>query len=140
MEIEARQMFRSNGLIDDLVVYATRAEYLLLAESVGNAVKCQSRVSLPCASGISIEIYCDDTADELFTSLQNRANEYSSMEEWNSRDILRVYGSDIVLSSLQAFFIELAERGEGYSYISEFSPEYRYSRYSPEWRLCIEIT
>ena len=37
MRIEHRKMYRSNGLIDDFVVYGQPEEYLLFADLVGKA-------------------------------------------------------------------------------------------------------
>lgn len=91
-------------------------------------------------SDISIEIIRDEDEEELFTSLQNKTNDYFSMDDWNDRDILRIYGSNRVLFSLQEFLNDLAGRGEGYSYISEYSENENYSNNSPEWRLHVEIT
>ncbi len=138
MIIEARQMFRPNGLIDDLVVYATPKEYLSFAELVGQAVRSKQTISVSSESAISIEIVPNKAEEELFTSLQNQADEYLSMDEWNHRNTLRVFGNELILSDLQRFLIDLAGRGEGYSYISEYSERNAYSSRSPEWRLQVE--
>ncbi|WP_445354375.1 hypothetical protein ACJJI5_13905 [Microbulbifer sp. EKSA008] len=138
MKIEVRQMFRSNGLIDDLVLSAKSEDYLLFADAVGKAIGKNESVLVISESEISIEIICDETKEELFTALQNKANDYFSMDDWNSRNILRVYGSAGILASFQRFLVKLAGRGPGYSYISEYSEGYSYSIFSPEWRLHIE--
>lgn len=91
-------------------------------------------------SNISIEITLDESEEELFTSLQNKTNDYFSSDDWNNRDILRIYGNRSILARLQAFLNDLANRGEGYSYISEYSDNENYSNNSPEWRLHVEIT
>jgi hypothetical protein len=140
MRIEARQMFCSNGLIDDLVLYAKPEEYHQFAEFIGKAVSSKNPTLMLSESDISIEIIPDEEEKELFTSLQNKPNDYFSLDDWNNRDILRIYGSDRILSSLQEFLYDLAGRGEGYSYISEYSGSENYSNNSPEWRLHVEIT
>ncbi len=88
---------------------------------------------------ISIQIIRDEAENKLFTSLQNDKNEYFSLDEWNNRSILRVFGGANVLASLQAFLRDLSGRGEGYSYISEYSESIGYSNDSPEWRLHVEV-
>ncbi len=140
MRIEARQMFRSNGLIDDLVLYAKPDEYHQFADFIGKAISSKKTTLMLSESDISIEIIRDEDEEELFTSLQNKTNDYFSMDDWNNRDILRIYGSNRVLFSLQEFLNDLAGRGEGYSYISEYSENENYSNNSPEWRLHVEIT
>jgi len=140
VRIEARQMFRSNGLIDDLVLYAKPEEYLQFADFVAKANSSKHPALVLSESDISIEIIRDETEEELFISLQNKTNDYFSMDDWNNRDILRIYGSNRILSSLQEFLNDLAGRGEGYSYISEYSENENYSSNSPEWRLHVEIT
>ena len=139
MRIEARRMFRSNGLIDGLVIYAKPEEYRQFADFVAKAINSKKPTWMLSESDISIEIIRDDAEKVLFTSLQNKMNEYFSIDDWNNRDILRVYGSQCVLSSLQAFLHDLAGRGEGYSYVSEYSESKHYSNHSPEWRLHIEV-
>ena len=119
VRIEARQMFRPNGLIDDFVVYGKSEDYLLFADYVGKAVNSEDPSSMPSESGIVVEITRDEAETELFTSLQNEQNEYFSFDDWNNRTILRVYGSGRVLSALQLFLRDLSGRGDGYSYISE---------------------
>ena len=133
-------MFRSNGLIDDLVLYAKPEEYHQFADFVSKAISSKNPTLMLSESDISIEIIHDETEEELSTSLQNKTNDYFSMDDWNNRDILRIYGSNRVLSSLQIFLNDLAGRGEGYSYISEYSESENYSSSSPEWRLHVEIT
>lgn len=140
MRIEARRMYRSNGLIDDLVLYGAVEDYLLFAEFVGKAISSKEPTLMLSESDISIEIICDEAEEELFTSLQNKTNDYFSADDWSNRNTLRVYGSGSTLSSLQAFLNDLAGRGDGYSYISEYSESYGYSCNSPEWRLHVEIT
>ena len=140
MRIEVRQQFRSNGLIDDLALYAKPEGYLQFANFVGKAINSGKPTLMPTESNISVEIVCDEDDEELFTSLQNKANDYFSMDDWNNRNILRVYGASSILDSLQAFLVNVASRGEGYSYISEYSENSVYSSESPEWRLHVEIT
>ncbi|MGR6874055.1 hypothetical protein ACU6U9_17490 [Pseudomonas sp. HK3] len=139
MRVEARKTFASNGLIDDLVIYGESKDYLQLAELIGNAISSKSPTSLLSKSGITIEIILD-YEDELFTSLQNKTNEYYSMNDWNNRNVLRIYGCEKILSALQSFLSDVAKRGDGYSYISEYSKNLGYSRNSPEWRLHVEDT
>lgn len=133
-------MFRSQGLIDDLVVYGKPEDYLLFAEFIGRAIASNEPTIMMSESDISIRIVRDESENELFTSLQNEMNEYFSMDEWNNRSILKVLGSSSVLTNLQTFFNDLCRRGEGYSYISEYSESSGYSSNSPEWRLHVEIT
>ena len=140
VRIEARKMFRSNGLIDDLVLYAKPEGYLQFADFVGKAIDSKQPTFMLSESDISIEIIFDDKEDELFTSLQNKENDYYSMDDWNNRNILRVYGGSDSLSGLKAFLTDLAGRGGGYSYISECSKGGNYSSDSPEWRLHVETT
>ena len=140
MRIEVRRMFRSNGLIDDFVLYAKPRGYLQFADFIGKALYSKQPTLMLTESDISIEIICDDTVEELFTSLQNKTNDYLSIDDWNNRNILRIYGNEKSLADLQSFLVDLSGRGEGYSYISEFSEEGSYSNNSPEWRLHVEIT
>ncbi len=140
MRIEARQLFRSNGLIDDLVLYARPEEYLKFAEGVGKAINSKKPELIFSESNILVEIICRNAEEELSTSLQNKENNYVSMDDWNTRNILRIFGSTNSLIALQAFLIDLAGRGIGYSYISEYSDDCKYSSNSPEWRLHVDIT
>ena len=140
VRIEARQMFRSNGLIDDLVVYGKPQDYLHFADIVGNAIASKEPTLILSESDISVKIVRDESESELFTSLQNEINEYHSMDDWNNRSILIVIGNSIVLANLQAFLNDLSRRGEGYSYISEYSETSSYSSNSPEWRLHVELS
>lgn len=140
MRIDARRIFRSNGLIDDFVLYGKPEDYLLFAEFIGKAISSRKPTLMLSESEISIQIFRDETKDELFTSLQNETNEYHSMDDWNARNVLKIFGSDAVLTSLQTFLVELSGRGEGYSYITEFSEVKNYSSHSPEWRLHVETT
>lgn len=133
-------MYRSNGLIDDIVVYGKSENYLSFADFVGRAINSEKSTLMPSASNISVEIICDEKRAELFTSLQNETNDYISMDDWNNRNILRVFGNPIVLANLQMFLVDLAGRGEGYSYLSEYSNSTGYSGDSPEWRLHVEIS
>lgn len=140
LKIEARQMFRSNGLIDDFAVYGAPEDYLRFNETIKAAVSGDKAVMLDTDTPLSIEVTLDNEAHELFTSLQNENNEYLSMEEWNERNILKVAGSEEVLIELCTFLVSLSKRGNGYSYISEYSEKHKYSQYSPEWRLHVENT
>lgn len=140
VRIEARQLFRSNGLIDDLVLYARPEEYLKFAEGVGKAINSKKPELILFESAMLVEIICRDAEEELSTSLQNKTNNYVSMDDWNARNILRIFGNTNSLIALQAFLIDLAGRGKGYSYISEYSNDCKYSSNSPEWRLHVEIT
>jgi hypothetical protein len=132
-------MYQSNGLIDDLIVYGTPEDYLLFAELVKKAINAKPTLMLS-ELDISIEIKCDESKRELFTSLQNEANEYYSMEDWNNRKLLRIHANSNVLASLQSFLHDLSVRGDGYSYLSEYSKSFGYSGNSPEWRLHVEST
>ena len=132
-------MFRSNGLIDDFVCNGVPEDYLQFVENVKSVLASKESKKITTDSSLLIEITLDEKADELFTSLQNEKNEYFSIKEWEARDILRVIGDEAVLNELQRFLIDLSGRGEGYSYISEYSEEYKYSPFSPEWRLHVNI-
>ena len=140
IKIEARKMYRSNGLIDDIVVYGTPEDYVSLSDSVQAAVSSSEPTILETSSITRIEISRDNEAQKLFTSLQNESNEYFSHKEWEERNILRVIGSDTILNQLSSFLHELSSKGEGYSYISEYSDSSNYSSFSPEWRLHVENT
>ena len=140
LRIELRQKFRSNGLIDEVVVFGTPEEYLQFAELVNTAINSTEPIFLESDSLVRIEISQSEYSEELFTSLQNENDEYFSMQDWAARDILRVKGSDAVLRKLSAFLVDLSGRGIGYSYISEFSESSSYLNHSPEWRLHVEST
>ncbi|MCG8314881.1 MAG: hypothetical protein MI976_16855 [Pseudomonadales bacterium] len=140
LRIELRKMFRSNGLIDDVLVYGTPEDYAQFSEHVNIAISSPEAVVLSGESPICIEISKDNNSDHLFTSLQNERNEYYSMEDWEARSILRVVGTEVVLNELSSFLHDLSARGEGYSYISEFSASSEYSIFSPEWRLNVQNT
>jgi hypothetical protein len=140
LRIELRQMFRSNGLIDEIVVYGTPEDYAQFSEQVNMAISLPEAVVLNCESPICIEISRDNKSNNLFTSLQNERDEYFSMKDWEARNILRVVGTEVVLNELCSFLLELSARGEGYSYISEFSASSEYSSFSPEWRLHVQNT
>lgn len=140
MRIELRQMHRSNGLIDDVVVWGSPDDYIQFADTVGQAINSNGPVVMKSESDISLEICKDETEEDLFTSLQNEKNEYLSMDEWNNRNLLRLCGNKSVLESLKVFLKDVSGRGEGYSYISEYSENHGYSRKSPEWRLHVEVT
>lgn len=140
LTIEARAMFRSNGLIDDFVVYGTPEDYLHLAKQITLGVRTKDPVIIQTDSAISIEVRFDETKKELFTSLQNQDNEYLSMADWKSRDILRIMGNKSTLENLRVFLVDLSTRGEGYSYLSEYSDRNHYLPASPEWRLHVELS
>lgn len=139
MKIQVRKLFRPNGLIDDVVICATPSEYLLLAEIVEKVIKTGDPISMHSESEITIETRLDKRHQTLFTSLQNKTNDYASIKEWESRDILRVFGDKDVLTNLQQFFRSLANLGVGYSYMSEYSEKTHYSNDSPEWRFHVEV-
>ena len=140
LKIELRQMFRANGLIDDVVVYGSPEDYVQFSGKVKEAIYLPAAVVLKTASPTCIEISKGNESEDLFTSLQNESDEYFSMEDWNARNILRVVGSEEVLSKLSDFLVDLSGRGKGYSYLSEFSDSCRYSGLSPEWRLHVQDT
>jgi len=139
VRIETRQMFRTNGLIDDFVLFGKAEEYVLFASLVEKAITSKAFVPMLTESEITIQIYLSDSDHELFTSLQNDTNDYYSMEDWNNRNYLRVFGCKEVLLELSKYLMDLSARGEGYSYISEYSDNLEYSSLSPEWRLHVEI-
>jgi hypothetical protein len=132
-------MHRSNGLIDDFVVYGSPSDYVSFAEHVQAAFASSEPLTLKTASPIQIEISKATETGELFTSLQNESDFYATADEWAKRDILRVRGSLPVLESLRAFLIDLSGRGDGYSYISEYSANFAYSDQSPQWRLHVQV-
>lgn len=133
-------MYRSNGLIDDFVVYGTAEDYVHFSNIVKEAVSSSKPLVLATDSSFNIQVSKDSEFDELFTSLQSEDNQYFSHKDWENRSILRVIGSELVLETLHKFLQDLSHRGEGYSYISEYSESNHYSTYSPEWRLHVENT
>lgn len=135
LNFELRQMFRSNGLIDDVVVNGMPEDYVRFSEGVAAAINSPKPVVLRTDSDVSVEISRDDNLETLFTSLQNESDEYLSMHAWNTRNILRVIGSQRNLTKLSAYLVAVSARGVGYSYISEFAEDGQYSAQSPEWRL-----
>ena len=139
MRNETTQMYRSNGLIDDLVIYAKPEAYALFTEMVGKVIHSKAPALIRSDSGISIEIICDERREVLFTPLQNKTNQNFSLEDWNRRNILRLWGIRNRLSELKGYLEEFAKRGLEYSYISEYSEAASYSQYSPEWWLHMEL-
>ena len=135
LKIEHRQLHRPNGLIDDFVLYGEPIDYTAFADKVEAAIKSKVAETLQTGSRIQIEVLNVSGQRELFTSLQNKDDCYLSMEDWQQRDILRVFGSTAVLEQLRQFLMDLSGRGQGYSYISEYSAGRSYSTSSPEWRL-----
>lgn len=133
-------MYRSNGLIDDVIIWGSPADFIFFADAVSQAVSSHEPVLMQSDSDISLEISSDEAKEDLFTSLQNENNEYLSMDDWNNRNLLRLCGSHSVLESLEAFLKDVSGRGDGYSYISEYSDNHGYSPNSPEWRLHVENT
>ena len=140
LRIEYRKLHRPNGLIDDFVIYGVPIDYLALAARLEAAVRSKKAETLHTASLIHIEILSDSEQSELFTSLQNQDDFYSSMDDWEQRNILRIFGNRSVLGALRLFLIDLSGRGDGYSYISEFSEDFGYSTSSPQWRLHVQPT
>lgn len=140
MRIETRQMYRTNGLIDDFVLFGKPEEYVLFASLVEKAITSKVFVPMLTESEITIQIYLSDSDHELFTSLQNDKNDYYSMEDWNNRNYLRVFGCKEVLLELSKYLMDLSARGDGYSYISEYSNNMEYSTLSPEWRLHVDVS
>ncbi|RYG96823.1 MAG: hypothetical protein EON58_11175 [Alphaproteobacteria bacterium] len=140
LRIEYRKLHRPNGLIDDFVIYGLPIDYLAFAAILEAAINSQKAETVRTASLIQIEILSDSEQTELFTSLQNRDDFYSSMADWEQRNILRIFGDRAVLEAFRLFLIDLSVRGDGYSYISEFSKEFGYSTSSPQWRFHIQPT
>ncbi|MEQ1767689.1 MAG: hypothetical protein ABL859_09710, partial [Methylotenera sp.] len=140
LRIEHRQLFRPNGLIDDFVLYGKRIDYVAFARKVEAVIDGGGTETLCTESGIHVEILSVAGRNELCTSLQNQGDVYPSMDDWQKRNILRVSGSAVVLERLRHFLVDLSGRGEGYSYISEYSEESPYSIDSPEWRLHVQAT
>jgi hypothetical protein len=139
LSLEYRQMFRTNGLIDDFVLHGKAVDYVVFAEKVAAAIGSGKAETLRTASTITIEISCDgDEGRELFTAFQNSEHFYRSIDDWNQRDILRLSGSAAVLESLRLFLLDLSTRDEGYSYLAEYSDSHTYCTDSPEWRLHLE--
>jgi len=124
----------------NFVVYGKPEDYIQLSKQVESVMFSESPIIVKTDSRISIEISIDKNEKKLFTSLQNQDNEYFSMDAWKARNILRVIGSKSELEKLHLFLIDLSGRGEGYSYISEYSEPNNYSEASPELRLHVEIT
>lgn len=140
LRVEYRQIFRTNGLIDDFVVFGDPEDYVQFSEKVRAAISSAAPVVVMTDAPLRIEISKSNESEDLFTSLQNESDEYFSMEAWNARSILRVIGSEKMLTELSDFLLNLSGRGEGYSYISEFSESHKYSDLSPEWRLHVQDT
>ncbi|WP_223789881.1 hypothetical protein [Marinicella meishanensis] len=136
LRIEHRKMYRSNGLIDDFVVYGAPEEYLLFAYLVDKAIAATQPIMMLTESNITVEINCADfIKDQLFTTLENEQGEYLTHADWEARDRLRIYGNPTILRALQQFLIDLSGRGKGYSYLCEYSTTHPYAADSPEWRL-----
>lgn len=135
IELEYRKMFRPYGLLDDFVLYGSPSDYVALASSVRMAIDSGKPQIVRTSSPIAIRIEVEEGLRELFTSLQNLDNFYASMDDWERRDILRVAGGTGVLEALDGFLQDLSMRGEGYSYLSEYSEQFAYAADSPRWRL-----
>ena len=133
--LEHRKLFKSKGLIDSFVLHGKPTDYREFAEWVKSVIRGQTVHRLGTESGVGIEVLVEPSQIGLFTSLQNDSDFYASAKDWEERDVLRVIGSSETLSELAAFLEDLGGRGEGYSYISEFSDNIAYSAESPEWRL-----
>lgn len=140
LDIEHRQLYRSNGLIDDFVVFGTPADYVAFAQLVERAIASNGKAASLTAEGIQLLVVAAAGQHELFTSLQNEEDFYPSLVDWNRRNILRVSGSDAVLERLRRFLMDVSTRGDGYSYISEYSSEFSYCVNSPQWRLQVQGT
>jgi hypothetical protein len=132
-------MYRSNGLIDDFVLYGEPGDYLSFASRVEAAIHSRGPETFRTESQIQIEISITDRYRVLWTALENEDNFYPSIDAWNRRDILRVAGSPEILEKLRCFLVDLSGRGLGYSYISEFCEDSPYSADSPEWRLHVQV-
>jgi hypothetical protein len=135
IEVEHRKMFRPNGLLDDFVLYGSPSDYIALASSVRSAIASGKPEIVQTSSHIILRIEVEEDLQELFTLLQNRDNFYASMDDWERRDILTVTGGYEVLQALDGFLQDLSTRGEGYSYLSEYSEQFAYAADSPRWRL-----
>ena len=141
LNIQARTMYRSNGLIDEFIMYGAAKDYSEFAETIQAVVNTGKSTCLKTDSDIQIEIMLDASKEkELFTSLQNQNNEYFSMQEWEKRDRLKIIGCMSSLNELHKFMLNVSASGSGYSYISEYSKTHSYSNYSPEWRLHVQNT
>ena len=138
LRIELRQIYRPNGLVDDLVVYGRPQDYMHLSERVESAITSPIAVVVSTDSSMRVEIAKNNELETLFTSLQNEENEYFSAEDWNARNVLRVTGPEQALKKLSAYFLDVSVRSDGYSYISEYSESGGYSDHSPEWRLHVQ--
>ena len=138
LKFELRQLFRSNGLIDDVVAFGMPEDYVRFSERAAAAIASSKPVVLRTDADVCVEISRDDDLETLFTSLQNENDEYLSMHAWNTRNILRVIGSKRTLANLSTYLLAVSARGVGYSYISEFAEAGQYSKQSPEWRLHVQ--
>lgn len=138
LDLEFRSIYRSNGLIDDFVVYGAAEDYIHFSDAIKKAISSSKPVVLTTHSSFTIEVSMDGKFDELFTSLQSNDNQYFSHKDWEERSVLRVIGSQLILEELCKFLQDIACQNQGYSYISEFSESIDYSAYSPEWRLHIK--
>ena len=138
IRIEHREIFRPNGLIDDFVLFGSPSDYVALAGLVQAAIHSGRPETLHTQSWMRLEIQAVSDRCDLFTSLQNQEDTYPSREEWQQRNVLRVIGSAAVLEQLHLFLLDLSGRGDGYSYISQYSEALGYSSESPEWRLHVQ--
>ncbi|GEM_PF-3302572 len=139
-QVQYRQMFRSNGLLDDFVLRGNLEDYEEFANAIKLALDSGQPTTFETNSTYQISITESEDHPELFTSLQNEENMYSSMNEWQSRSILRVQGSSAVLGELIEFLISIGSNSSAYVYLSEYSERLHYSKHSPEWRLEVEST
>lgn len=140
LNIAHRTLYRSNGLIDDFVVSGKPQDYVSFAHAVNSATSSPTPVIVETDSFIRIAISVEGEFDELFTSFQNEDNQYYSHKDWEERDVLRVMGAELVLQKLYEFLKDLSGRGQGYSYLSEYSKTHHYSPDSPQWRLHVDNT
>ena len=135
LHVEHRKMFSINGLIDDFVIFGKPSDYIEFARAVDASIRSGEVSILHTATPLRIEINSESELKELMTSLQNQSNQYLSMDDWERRDILRLWGSPTLLEQLRLFLVDLAGRGEGYSYLSEYSETHSYDHLCPVWRL-----
>lgn len=88
--------------------YGKKHDYLEFASLVKSVTETSETASLNTTSEISIEVSVNNSYPELFTSLQNKENEYFSMPEWEERNIFKIIGNKSVLENLYLFFTDLA--------------------------------
>lgn len=138
MRIEVRQLPPSNVWADDIIVYGTPVDYQSFAEFVDKCLETNSPTLMLTESDVLVEIVLDESQDELLSSYQVNQSDDASMEHVNHEIVLRVCGNRTILSVLKEFLVDLSGRGDGYSYLCEYSEKYDCAEESKDWRMHVE--